>query len=333
MKKEPILRGIRVLVALSFVLLIGLLPDCAKREETDSTPEALVDVRTAVVKSGRIDETITVSGATQYRVEAQIRSPIAGLITRCTLYNGDEVKRGEIVAQVRTKESQASISGAQQLLRTATTESQREEAQKSLDLAMKTVNTIDITAPTGGIFSDKAKNEQEVVAEGELIATIVDPASLLFLAQVTPSSASRVRLGQQVTMSFTTRPGKIYSGVVHRIQPEVNPGDQSIPVQVTFAASNPDLEGSLFGQAAISVGEHKNILLVPKPALLKNDENNTTSLMIVGTDSLAHTIEVNTGLATDSTIEVSSSHLSAGSLVIIEGQYGLPDSTRVRIRR
>src|SRR5258706_5748826 len=198
---------------------------------------------------------------------------------------------------------------------------------------MKTVNTIDIAAPTDGIFSDKAKNEQEVVAEGELIATIVDPASLLFLAQVTPTSVGRVRIGQQVTMTFTTRPGKTYSGVIHRIQPEVNPGDQSIPVQVTFEAPNTDLEGSLFGQARIAVGEHRNILVVPKPALLKNDENNTTSLMVVGTDSLAHTIEVKTGLATDSTVEVSSPLLSAGSLVITEGQYGLPDSTRVRLLR
>src|SRR2546427_1217897 len=52
--------------------------------------------------------------STKYRVEGQIRSPIAGLITHCTLYNGDRVKKGEIVAKIRTKESQASISGAEQ---------------------------------------------------------------------------------------------------------------------------------------------------------------------------------------------------------------------------
>src|SRR6267154_1103449 len=109
MKKESILRGIRVLLPLCSIALIGEIPGCGKREETDSTPEALVGVKTAVVRSGRIDETIIVSGATKYRVEAQIRSPIAGLITHCTLYNGDKVKKGEIVAKVRTKESQASI--------------------------------------------------------------------------------------------------------------------------------------------------------------------------------------------------------------------------------
>jgi RND family efflux transporter MFP subunit len=333
MIRDLIPRGVRAVVTLGCTILIGVLPDCGKRQETDSAPEAVVDVRTAMVRSGRLDETITVSGTTKYRVEGQIRSPIAGLITHFTLYNGDRVTRGEIVAKIRTKESQASISGAEQLLRAATTEPQREEAQKALDLAQKTVNTVDIPAPTDGIFSDKAKNEQEVVAEGELIATIVDPATLLFLAQVPSSSISNIRLGQQVTMRFTTRPGKNYAGVVHRIQPEVNPGDQSIPVQVAFTTPNLDLEGSLFGEGLIAVGEHRNVLLVPKQALLKNDENNTTSLMIAGTDSLAHKVEVRVGLSTDSTVEVSSPLLSAGNLVITEGQYGLPDSTRVRILR
>jgi multidrug efflux pump subunit AcrA (membrane-fusion protein) len=331
--RESILRGPRVLLPLSCVVLLGIFSECGKRQEADSAPDAIVSVRTATVKTGRIDETIVVSGTTKYRMEAQIRTPIAGLLTHFTLYNGDKVKKGELVARIRTKESQASISGAEQLLRSATTASQREEAQKSLDLATKTVNTVDITSSSDGILSDKAKNEQEVVAEGELIATIVDPSSLLFLAQVTPSSMSRIRLGQQVMMKFTTRPGKTYTGVVHRIQPVANPGDQSIPVQVTFTTPNTDLEGSLFGEATITVGEHRNILLVPKPALLKNDENNTASLMIVGTDSLAHAIEVQTGLATDSTVEVSSPLLSGASVVITEGQYGLPDSTRVRILR
>jgi RND family efflux transporter MFP subunit len=331
MKRLPKLYRRHAHLLIGCAVLMSSYSGCGRREEADSAPAAMVDVKTAFVRSGHIDETITVSGSTQYRLEAQIRSPISGLITHCTLYNGDNVKKGEIVVQVRTKESQASISGAEQLLRSASSAAQREEAQRALDLALQTVSAVDIPAPTDGIFSDKAKNEQEVVAEGELIATIVDPSSLLFLAQVPTSSINRVQPGMQAIMKFTTRPGRTYAGTVHRIQPEVNPGDQSIPVQITFAAPNTDLEGSLFGEGTITVGEHKGVLVVPRQALLKNDENNSTSLMIVGTDSLAHKIEVHTGLGTDSTVEVSSPLLSAGNLVITEGQYGLPDSMRVRI--
>jgi|ERR1041384_533572 membrane fusion protein (multidrug efflux system) len=319
--------------SLLVAILLATFPGCSKHDEEDSTPQAIVDVRAVAVQKGRVDETIVVSGNTQYRLKAQLRSPIAGLMVKCKMYNGDKVKKGELVAQIRTKESQATITGAEQLLNSASTPAQREEARKALDLAEKTVNTVNVVAPTDGIFSEKAKNELELVAEGDLIGTIVDPASLIFLAQVPTSSIGRVHPGQPAVMKFTTRPGRTYAGVIHRIQPEVNPGDQSIPVQVTFATPNQDLEGSLFGECAMSIGEHKNVLIVPKTALLKNDENNTTSLMIVGTDSLAHKVEVSVGLGTDSTAEVSSPLLAAGSLVITEGHYGLPDSTRVRIVR
>lgn len=332
-RRESVLPWRRVLILAGSLILTGLLSDCGKRSEPDSAPVTIVDVKTDFVRSGEIDETIMVSGSTQYRIEAQIRSPIGGLITHFKLFNGDRVKKGEVVAQVRPKESQAAISGAEQLLRAATTAAQHEEAQKALDLALKTANTVAIPAPSHGIFSDKVKNEQEVVAEGELIATIVDPSSLIFLAQAPTSSISRIQIGQQVAMKFTTRPGRVYAGVVHRIQPEVNPGDQSIPVQVAFATPNPDIEGSLFGEATITIGQHKSVLVVPRQALLRDDENNSTSLMIVGSDSLAHKIQVRTGLSSDTAVEVSSPGLTAGSLVITEGQYGLPDSTRVRIQR
>lgn len=333
MNRKSIADGIVAHVSLCIVVFLGSLVGCSKREEQDSAPQAIVDVKTAMVRSGRIDETISISGSTQYRLRAQLRSPIAGLIVKCRLYNGDKVKKGEVVAQVRTKESQATITGAEQLVNSASTPAQREEAQKALDLALKTVNTVSISAPTDGIFSDKGKNEGELVAEGDMIGSIVDPSSLLFLAQVPTSSIGTVRLHQHVLMKFNTRPGKTYAGAVHTIQPEVNAGDQSVPVQVTFTTPNQDLAGSLFGEAAIAVGEHTHALLVPKTALLKNDEDNTTSLMIVGTDSLAHRVEIEVGFGTDSTAEVTSPLLAAGTLVIVEGHYGLPDSTRVRIVR
>jgi membrane fusion protein, multidrug efflux system len=313
-------------------LLIVLLWDCGKREEIDSKISATVTVKTTIIRSGKIDETITVSGSTKFKREAQIRSSITGVITDFKFYNGDKFGKGKFIAQVRTKESQSAINGAEELLRMAATTIQIEEAQKALDLALKTSTSINLTAPFDGILSSKLKNELEVVSEGEHIASIVDPSSLIFLADIPTGSTNKIKIGQQATLRFTSKQGSVYTGIIHRIEPQANSADQTIPVQIIFTNPDPNLEGSLFGEATITVGQHSNALLVPKVALLKDDENNSTSLMLIGPDSLAHKIEVQVGLKTDSIVEVSSHSLSIGSIVITEGHYSLPDSTKVRIQ-
>src|SRR5262245_37726135 len=111
------LRG--AIVALVISALPASFPGCSRHEAQDYTPLALIAVKPAIARTGRVDETIMVSGSTQYRLKAQLRSPIAGLIVKCRLYNGDRAKKGEIVAQVRTKESQATITGAEQLVNSA----------------------------------------------------------------------------------------------------------------------------------------------------------------------------------------------------------------------
>lgn len=318
-------------VAAAAVLLIALMQNCGKQQEADSPSTPVVEVKTASVVRGRIDETTTASGSTAYRREAQLRSPIAGLITGFKFYTGDKVHKGEVVVRIQTKESHAAIIGAEELLRSATTAGQRKEAQKALDFALKTANTVELKAPFEGILSSKLKQEQDAVLEGDLVSTMVEPSSLIFLAQVPTTSLAKIRIGQHVTMRFSAKPGHAYSGTVHQIEPQANSGDQTIPVQITFTVPTDHFEGSLFGEAKITIGERTNILLVPKAAVLRNDENNTASIMVVGNDSLAHKIGVSVGLNSDSTVEVSSPNLIPGSIVIIEGHYGLPDSTRVRI--
>jgi multidrug efflux pump subunit AcrA (membrane-fusion protein) len=72
-------------------------------------------------------------------------------------------------------------------------------------------------------------------------------------------------------------------------------------------------------------------LFVPKTALLRNDEDNSFSIVIITADSLAKVIPVVVGTITDSSSEVRAENLHPGMPVVIEGNYALPDSTRLTI--
>jgi multidrug efflux pump subunit AcrA (membrane-fusion protein) len=170
----------------------------------------------------------------------------------------------------------------------------------------------------------------EVVSEGETVASIIDPTSMIFAADVPSSSSRLIRQGERARIRFSADRGKSYPGTVHRIEQQVNTADQTVRVQITFDAKVLKLAGSLFGEADIVVGTRSNIILVPTAAILRDDERNAASVVVVGTDSL-------TAASTSSQepppilIQVSSPLIGDGSVVITQGHYGLPDSTIVTI--
>ncbi len=302
---------------------------CGTKPTADPLP-VIVEVKTGIVRSGSIEETVDATGSTSPQREAQLRSPITGVIIHFTLFNGDPVKHGQTIAVIRTKESQATRQGAEQLSRIAETPQQQQEAQRMLELTRKAVHDVAITAPFDGVLTMKLKNEKEVVAEGEQLASLVDMKSIAFIADVPVSRLGKIRIGQSTHVRFSTAPVLTVSGAVRRVESQANPSDQTVRVQIQLSSGIPNLTSSLFGYAAIVVGKRSNALLVPVAALLHNDETNVSSVMVV-TDSLARSVPVTLGIVRDSVAELSSSVLSAGSRIITEGHYGLPDSTRVRI--
>ena len=69
--------------------------------------------------------------------------------------------------------------------------------------------------------------------------------------------------------------------------------------------------------------------MVPRAALLRNDESNTTSVKIMASDSLACTSALPPGILTDSTAEISGAGLQEGMKIVVRGNYALEDSTKL----
>ena len=320
-----------IVFAASLALVTAGMVGCSREAPEDAAPEVRVEVRTAVARKGSVDEVVRATGATMVRREAQLRSPMTGVIAKFQYFNGDGIVKGSTVALVRPKEAEAALLGAQQLMESAKNERQKAEAQKAYDLAQNAAGTIALRAPFDGVLSGKVKNEMEVVAEGEQIASLIDPTSMMFVADVPASSSRLIRQGERARIRFSGEAGKSYAGSVHRIEPQVNTSDQTVRVQISFDAKNIKLAGSLFGEAEIVVGTRSNVILVPSAAILRDDERGATVVVLVGADSVAHRVDVVTGAGGDSVVQVSSPQITAGSVVVIRGHYGLPDSTKVTI--
>ena len=177
------------------------------------------------------------------------------------------------------------------------------------------------------------KNEGEVVTEGEQIAALINDASIIFIANVPASSVSKIKRGETAYLKFASIEGKEFPGTIKRIEPIVNSLDQTIPVQIEFNGDHKIFEDALFGEASILIDKLSNQLIVPVKAILHNDENNTNSIYMINSDSIAYSVSVDVIQRNDSTVAISSNQIKKGMAIIVEGSYGLPDSTKVKAVR
>lgn len=311
------------------LVLIAFIGGCSNNGKDENVPPVVVHVKTDLIKTGTVEQTVKATGQTSVQKLFQITSPITGVIVQLKYYNGDVIKKGDIICLIRTKESQAAITGAELLLKSAVTSQQKSEAEAELNSAKKNSNEIKITAPFTGILTKKIKNEGEVVAEGEQIGVLINDASIIFIANVPASLITKIKRGQTAYLKFASAEKQEFLGTVKRIEPIVNSVDQTIPVQIEFNGEHKIFQDALFGEAAILTGKLSNQFIVPVKALLHDDENNTNSIFLINPDSIAYNVNVKVIQRGDSTVAIASPQLKNGMPIIVEGNYGLPDSTKV----
>jgi len=86
-----------------------------------------------------------------------------------------------------------------------------------------------------------------------------------------------------------------------------------------------------FGTAAIEAGAEHRAVLVPDSALVEDDLTGEIRLARVAPGSIAVWTPVRLGAAQPGHHELLAPALPPGTAVLVRGQRGLPDSTRVRV--
>ncbi len=318
-------------------LLIGLFVlGCSNDtpgNQDPAMPDPVVAVQVAPVEQRTMPENLTVDGVTEVRDRETVISPIDGTILKLYAEVGDSVDDGDTLAIIRTKNSEAAISGAQRLLSEASAPNQRAEAEKMMQIAEDNEQIVPVTAGLSGVVTERMVSSGQAVAAYADMFQVVDLATLDFMANVPLKDLPNVNVGQACHIRFPALPDQNFSGEIVSISARSDRGSQTTPVRIGFrsGASGSILRVGMAGTAEIAIDAHPKVLVVPTVALLRDDINQTYTIYTVGADSLARAIPVTTGIVNDSLAEVSSPSLHPGDLVIVKGNYEVSDSTRVKI--
>jgi membrane fusion protein (multidrug efflux system) len=314
-----------------------------------AAPTTRVPVGLGSVTRDSLVETVTLTG----RLEAQpggaalLAAPAAGVVRRLRAQVGDQVRRGDVVAELDVPELQAdaeqkSAAAAQaereaarqqQLLADGITSARQAEeaaaaarqAASAAASARDLLRRTRVTSPVAGRVQEVLVQPGERVEAGRPLVQIVAPDTLDLAAPVPSSDLARLSVGlpAEVTEEGGTAPA---SGRVAALAPGVdsltNAGEAVIRVPNRAGRLHPGATAT----ARVRLGVRRNVLVVPDSALILAGDSSV--VFVVGADSVAHQRAVQRGVRAGGRTEVAGD-LRPGDRVVTTGAFGLQDGMHV----
>lgn len=219
---------------------------------------------------------------------------------------------------------------------TALNPNDRAQAQARVNQAAQHLATLDaqlayatVRAPITGVVTDQALYEGSFVATGTTLLTIADISEVIVKAPFSDTVAAQLKVGDSATITPTDLPGEPMTGQVTLISRAVDPVNRTVEVWVTLGNGAGRLRANGAAQVTVAANSKTNAVVVPASAVTLEATNaDEGTVMIVDAESVAHETKVTVGIRTSELMEITEG-LQGGETVVVEGNYALPDGTKV----
>jgi len=173
--------------------------------------------------------------------------------------------------------------------------------------------------------------EGSFVASGTTLVTIADVSQVIVKAPVADTVAAQLKMGDSATVLPTDMPGEQMTGQVSLISRAVDPTNRTVEIWVTLANGSGQLRANGAAQVTVSANSKADAIVVPASAVTLEATNaDEGTVMVVDAESVAHETKVKVGIRTSDKMEITEG-LQGGEPIVIEGNYSLPDGTKVEV--
>ena len=313
----------RVRIALLAIAFVCSAVACQTATE-ESVPQEVAPIRVQVapVRRGEIADVLDVMGQTEARTVLRLASPVAGRVTMLAVWPGDQLAEGAVAARVIPLENEAAVHGFALLERADSLSAA--EKQTVRKLRDEIGGDVPLRSPFAAVVAERLHNPGEQVAPNDVLLELFDPRSLYVVAQVPGAAATRIHTGQPVKIRAGDSEG---AGQVEAVVTALAAQTLTLPVRIalTTPLQPPLLHAAV--ECRITVARHTGALLIPRSALLSSNATRSGTVMVAA-NGLAARRDVELGFRTANEVEVTAG-LGSNDLVLTQGQYALPDGTRI----
>ena len=186
-----------------------------------------------------------------------------------------------------------------------------------------------IRAPFEGTITDQFQYQGDLANPAQKLVTIADASTLIAKMQLGAATAATLKAGDAVKVIPDDLPDLALTGTVSLVGRAADPQSRSVEVWVMVPNPAGRLRPNGTARVVISAQSTPNAVIVPSPAVILDATNgNSGAVMVVDAKSIAHEVHVTTGIRSGGRTQITSG-LNGGETVVTEGNYGLPDGTKV----
>ncbi len=320
-----------------------------KDKPDPSDAEQRVPVEVTPIVRGNISKFLLLSSNLETEIMADVYSRIQGIVEAIYKEEGQYVKKGEIMLALEAKEyelaeQKARIEYDQQVKNFDRLKAMFEKnllSQEEFEKARYTLQTAEIAwseaklkldftkvrSPISGRVGQRLTKIGERIHPTDKLFSVVDNSQVIAVVYVPEKNMREVKIGQRAYATSEYFEGEKFEGWVKRISPVVDPSSGTFKVTVGVRNRAGKLRPGMFVNVHIILDTHRDVVLVPKTAIVYENEN---MYAYVVRDSLAHKIRIMPAYEDNVKVEVVKD-IEEGELVIVVGQAGMKDQTPVRI--
>tara|TARA_R100001143_G_scaffold63579_2_gene72374 strand:- start:6642 stop:8009 length:1368 start_codon:yes stop_codon:yes gene_type:complete len=257
------------------------------------------------VQTGTISDQIRSFGTIRAQDVVQITPQVSNRVTRILVDLGDEVTRGQVMAEIydvpfrdAVEQAEAQIRQARAAFERDSTQLERqrvlferelisqsefdefrttylnslaqlESANASLTQSRENLENTRIKSPVNGVVLNRMIAQGDVASTGQAIFEVANLIGFETRVFLPVQDWALVQIGQSVTMSLSSRGNDIAEGIVSRKSPQLDPTTGLGEVVITLTdASSSVYQGALV-QANINLQTKENVVVIPRSAMVE----------------------------------------------------------------
>ncbi len=254
--------------------------------------EPAVTVSTMKVSYGTWQSTLKSVGSLRAIKGVNVTTSLAGMVQQIYFTPGATVKQGTILVQLNAETQIGQLRSLEAQTELARITYNRDKAQFAINAVSKqqldsdwwnmknlqgqtasqagTVEKLTIRAPFSGRLGISQVNPGQYLNPGDTVTSLqtLDPIYIDFY--LPQQAISQLKLGQKVTITSDTWPGKTFAGKITTLQPDVDTNTRNIQVEATLPNPTLELTPGMFANVVVTSGQPDRYLTLPQSAVTFN---------------------------------------------------------------
>jgi membrane fusion protein (multidrug efflux system) len=291
---KKVIFGISLAAGLGLVLLIllgtkalqfGAMAEAGKNG--GPWPEA---VSTFIVEQQIWEQSLSAVGSIEPIQGIELEAEAPGIVKAINFENGESVEKDALLVQLDVQVERAQLRAAEAIARLAEVEYERAKTlrssgsvtQSQLDRAIadqeKAIAEVEnlkavidrktIRAPFTGKVGIRQINLGQYVPQGATIVSLQANEKVFVNFTLPQQALARIKTGMTVELTSDVYQGKVFTGEITALSPQLDPITRTVEVQGTLDNQEGLLRAGLFVRVNVALPEQNEVLVVPSTAIL-----------------------------------------------------------------